>query len=201
VDPLATLAIFKVIKVDPTTSAIASGEAVLNDAVSIVVFESVLSLFYTHSNSRIVDFGSVPAQFVIVFFGSIIIGVAGGLASAVVTKYLPLNMHFPSSDREEAVHKFMYPASSLVNDGSSSERWSPSSIEPEQGGHDNRKYLEVGLTNVPECNAPSFRVDVTRMTYPSGWTVLYISLSTVSARRQYFMKLEICVFVNDVTLC
>jgi NhaP-type Na+/H+ or K+/H+ antiporter len=137
-----------VIKVDPTTSAIASGEAVLNDAVSIVVFESVLSLFYTHSNSRIVDFGSVPAQFVIVFFGSIIIGVAGGLASAVITKYLPLNINFSSNDSEEAVRKLMYPATSVINDGSSSQRWSPSCIEPEQGSHDdNRKYLEVGLTN------------------------------------------------------
>ncbi len=137
------------IKVDPTTSAIASGEAVLNDAVSIVVFESVLSLFYTHSNSHIVDFGSVPAQFVIVFFGSIIIGVAGGLASAVITKYLPLNMNSSSSDSEEAVRKLMYPAASVFHDSSSSERWSPSCIEPEQGSHDNRKYLEVCLTNLP----------------------------------------------------
>jgi hypothetical protein len=144
VDPLATLAIFKVMKVDPTTSAIASGEAVLNDAVSIVVFESVLSLFYTHSNSRIVDFGSVPIQFIIVFFGSIIIGVAGGLASAIITKYLPLKIGFFSSASEDVGPNFIYPGASIIDDGSS-ERFSPSSNESDPGDHDNRMYLEVGV--------------------------------------------------------
>ena len=139
VDPLATLAIFKVMKVDPTTSAVASGEAVLNDAVSIVVFESVLSLFYTHSNSRIVDFGSVPLQFVIVFFGSIFIGVAGGLASAIITKYLPLKINFLFGDSVDAGPKFIYPGASLGNDDFASGR-----VETDNGDHDNRMYLEVG---------------------------------------------------------
>jgi hypothetical protein len=140
VDPLATLAIFKVMRVDATISAIASGEAVVNDAVSIVVFESVLSLFYTHSNSRIVNFGSVPAQFVIVFFGSIVIGVAGGLASALITKYLPLKLYFLSGP--EASSEYLRAAASVYGD-SSSEPSSPTSKETE-GVNDNRMYLEVG---------------------------------------------------------
>jgi hypothetical protein len=129
-------------KVDATTSAIASGEAIVNDAVSIVVFESVLSLFYTHSNSHIVNFGSVPTQFVVVFFGSIVIGVAGGLLSALITKYLPLNMYFLSS--EQSGPEFMYPPADIINDALSWEPSSPSSNEADQeGGHDNRMYLEV----------------------------------------------------------
>ena len=136
-------------KVDATTSAIASGEAVVNDAVSIVVFESVLSLFYTHSNSHIVNFGSVPAQFIVVFFGSIVIGVAGGLVSALITKFLPLKMHFLSS--EQLQPEFLYPAASVIHGvSSSSEPSSPSSNETDSvGGHDNRMYLEV--TN-PLCH-------------------------------------------------
>jgi hypothetical protein len=130
-------------KVDPTTSAIASGEAVLNDAVSIVVFESVLSLFYTHSNSHIVDFGSVPVQFVIVFFGSIIIGVAGGLASAIITKYLPLKIGFFSSVSEDMSPNFIFHGASVIDDGSS-EQFSPGSNETDPVDHDNRMYLEVG---------------------------------------------------------
>jgi hypothetical protein len=163
VDPLATLAIFKVMKVDPTTSAVASGEAVLNDAVSIVVFESVLSLFYTHSNSRIVDFGSVPLQFVIVFFGSIFIGVAGGLASAIITKYLPLKMNFLFGDSVDAGHKFIYPGGSLVNDDFASERLSSGRTETDNGEHDNRMYLEVGHTTQTQLAAPFVHVDDTHL--------------------------------------
>jgi hypothetical protein len=129
-------------KVDATTSAIASGEAIVNDAVSIVVFESVLSLFYTHSNSHIVDFGSVPAQFVVVFFGSIVIGVAGGLVSALITKHLPLNTYFLPS--ESAGSGFRNAPADIDDDGPSSAQSSPSSYEADQeSGHDNRIYLEV----------------------------------------------------------
>lgn len=140
VDPLATLAIFKVMKVDATTSAIASGEAVVNDAVSIVVFESVLSLFYTHSNSHIVNFGSVPAQFVVVFFGSIFIGVAGGLVSALLTKHLPLNVYFISAAAERP--EVMYSAASVVYGDSASSPTSDKEADVDDS-RDSRMYLEV----------------------------------------------------------
>jgi hypothetical protein len=129
-------------KVDATTSAIASGEAVVNDAVSIVVFESVLSLFYTHSNSQFVDFRSVPIEFIVVFFGSIVIGVAGGLVSALITKRLPLKMYCFSVDYANPIHKNTVPRFAV--DRSSSPK--PSSAGEEidgEAGHDNRVYLEV----------------------------------------------------------
>jgi NhaP-type Na+/H+ or K+/H+ antiporter len=137
-------------KVDATTSAIAAGEAVVNDAVSIVVFESVLSLFYTHSNSHIVDFGSVPAQFAVVFFGSIFIGVAGGLVSALLTKHLPLNVYFISAAAERP--DLMYSTASVVYGASAS---SPSSDkDADRDSHDSRMYLEVGFARFPAAPKP-----------------------------------------------
>ena len=39
VDPVATLAIFHALDVDPTLNMLVFGESVLNDAVSIVMFK------------------------------------------------------------------------------------------------------------------------------------------------------------------
>jgi hypothetical protein len=138
-------------KVDATTSAIASGEAVVNDAVSIVVFESVLSLFYTHSNSHIVDFGSVPAQFAVVFFGSIFIGVAGGLVSALLTKHLPLNVYFISAAAERP--ELMYSTASVVYGTSASSPSSDKDADRDES-HDSRMYLEVGFARFPAALKP-----------------------------------------------
>jgi sodium/hydrogen exchanger 8 len=45
VDPVATLAIFHALDVDPTVNMLVFGESVLNDAVSIVMTKYVLKTF------------------------------------------------------------------------------------------------------------------------------------------------------------
>ena len=49
VDPVATLAIFHALEVNPTLNMLVFGESVLNDAVAIVMTKSVFSPFFALS--------------------------------------------------------------------------------------------------------------------------------------------------------
>ena len=88
-DPVTILAIFNVYKVEPKLYTVIFGESILNDAIAIVLFETaqrykpgsaagsltVLSLF------------EAIGIFLAVFFGSLIIGVVVGMATALGLKY------------------------------------------------------------------------------------------------------------------
>ncbi|EGE03969.1 sodium/hydrogen exchanger 4 [Trichophyton equinum CBS 127.97] len=88
-DPVTILAIFNVYKVEPKLYTVIFGESILNDAIAIVLFETaqrykpgsaagsltVLSLF------------EAIGIFLIVFFGSLLIGVIVGIGTALGLKY------------------------------------------------------------------------------------------------------------------
>eukprot|EP00794_Sanderia_malayensis_P018860 gene18860-20760_t len=77
VDPVATLAIFHALNVDPTLNMLVFGESILNDAVSIVLTKAILA----HSDSVLKSFGS----FVLIFTASAAIGVAFALMCALIS--------------------------------------------------------------------------------------------------------------------
>uniref|UniRef100_A0A0N5AS93 Sodium/hydrogen exchanger n=1 Tax=Syphacia muris TaxID=451379 RepID=A0A0N5AS93_9BILA len=92
VDPVATLAIFQALNVDPMLYMLVFGESMLNDAVSIVLTSTALrmsdpkmSALSTVESIRIAIF-----TFTSVFFVSAAIGAAIGLLSALLFKHVDL---------------------------------------------------------------------------------------------------------------
>jgi len=82
VDPVATLAIFSALDVDPTLHMLVFGESVLNDAVAVVLYRTLLNfLNETFSPSLI---GMAFLQFFYIFTGSVLIGICFALVSALV---------------------------------------------------------------------------------------------------------------------
>ncbi|XP_055891267.1 sodium/hydrogen exchanger 8-like [Biomphalaria glabrata] len=93
VDPVATLAIFQALDVDPILYMLVFGESMLNDAVSIVLTTTILEF---SSPSTVITSGAAAFfqavwRFCLMFFASAAIGVAFGLVSAMITKFL--NLH------------------------------------------------------------------------------------------------------------
>ncbi|ROV98306.1 hypothetical protein VSDG_04480 [Cytospora chrysosperma] len=87
-DPVTILAIFTSYKVDPKLYTIIFGEAILNDAIAIVIFESAQK-----AKSGPAELSGISSlffgigTFLIDFFGSLAIGVAVGIAAALGLKY------------------------------------------------------------------------------------------------------------------
>ncbi|CAB4001184.1 Sodium hydrogen exchanger 8 [Paramuricea clavata] len=86
VDPVATLAIFHALDVDPTLNMLVFGESVLNDAVSIVMTNAVVGEEGKESTS----FLSAAGHFFTMFIGSACIGIAFALFSALLLKHVNL---------------------------------------------------------------------------------------------------------------
>jgi solute carrier family 9 (sodium/hydrogen exchanger), member 8 len=83
VDPVAILAIFQAIDVDPTLYMLVFGESVLNDAIAIVLYRTFLRIQILEFNGKIII--DVLVTFFAIFFGSIVIGVVIALFSALVS--------------------------------------------------------------------------------------------------------------------
>lgn len=92
VDPVATVAIFHAIDVDPVLNMLVFGESILNDAVAIVLTTAVLD-----SNDPIMSTGeailSAINRFWLMFFASAGIGVLFALVSALLLKHIDLRKH------------------------------------------------------------------------------------------------------------
>jgi sodium/hydrogen exchanger-like protein 6/7 len=87
-DPVTILAIFNSYKVDPKLYTIIFGESILNDAVAIVIFETAQR--YKRGGEANVGFLSFIEGigiFGLVFFGSMLIGVLVGVATALLLKF------------------------------------------------------------------------------------------------------------------
>ncbi|CAD6886996.1 unnamed protein product [Tilletia laevis] len=91
-DPVTILAIFKSYKVDPELDSIIFGESILNDAVSIVMFDT-LSTFRNKEIYVSSVFHGI-GLFLIVFTFSMILGVAFGLVCSLMLKHSKLS-HYP----------------------------------------------------------------------------------------------------------
>ncbi|KAI9818403.1 MAG: monovalent cation:H+ antiporter, CPA1 (nhx1) [Pycnora praestabilis] len=90
-DPVTILAIFNTYQVDPKLYTVIFGESILNDAIAIVLFETAQKYKTGGSgaNTTLSFFSLVEGAgiFLIVFFGSLVIGVAVGIGTALGLKY------------------------------------------------------------------------------------------------------------------
>lgn len=89
-DPVTILAIFNTYKVDPKLYTIIFGESILNDAIAIVIFETAQQ--YRSDGPKggslsIVSLFEAVGLFFLIFFGSLLIGVMVGIATALLLKY------------------------------------------------------------------------------------------------------------------
>ena len=94
-DTVATIAVLRQMGVDPQLYALIFGESVLNDAVAVVLFQTLASLSddeaaFHVSNSTV---SSALSRFVGVFVGSVAMGVLFGLLTALITKRCLKNAH------------------------------------------------------------------------------------------------------------
>ncbi|XP_037052331.1 sodium/hydrogen exchanger 8 [Bradysia coprophila] len=93
VDPVATVAIFHALDVDPILNMLVFGESILNDAVSIVLtttMTSTPSLKHAGTGEAII---SALSTFFTMFFASAGIGVVFALISALLLKHIDLRKH------------------------------------------------------------------------------------------------------------
>ncbi|XP_061760366.1 sodium/hydrogen exchanger 8 isoform X1 [Nerophis ophidion] len=93
VDPVATIAIFNALNVDPVLNMLVFGESILNDAVSIVLTNTAEG-FFSRSETNMVTgwetFLQAVSYFLQMFFGSAALGTLTGLISALFLKHFDL---------------------------------------------------------------------------------------------------------------
>jgi sodium/hydrogen exchanger 8 len=87
-DPVTVLAVFKALGVDSNVYANVFGESVLNDAVAIVLYRTVVGFLDAELNAG--TFFLAILKFVYIFIGSIIVAVIIGLLNAILFKYTSL---------------------------------------------------------------------------------------------------------------
>ena len=88
-DPVTILAIFNLYKVEPKLYTVIFGESILNDAIAIVLFETAqrYSSGGATGSLSIISFFEAIGIFLLVFFGSLLIGVMVGIGTALCLKY------------------------------------------------------------------------------------------------------------------
>lgn len=85
-DPVSTLAVFQELRVDPMLFYLVFGESVLNDAVSIVLFDTFSKFIgYSHTATTLMI---AALDFVLIIVGSTATGICVGLVSALVFKHI-----------------------------------------------------------------------------------------------------------------
>ncbi|EFW16531.1 monovalent cation:H+ antiporter, CPA1 (nhx1) [Coccidioides posadasii str. Silveira] len=88
-DPVTILAIFNVYKVEPKLYTVIFGESILNDAIAIVLFETAQRYKpgSTAGSLTVLSLFEAIGIFLLVFFGSLLIGVVVGVVTALGLKY------------------------------------------------------------------------------------------------------------------
>lgn len=87
-DPVTILAIFNLYKVEPKLYTVIFGESILNDAVAIVLFETAQKYAESEAGSlTFLNLFEAIGLFLLVFFGSMLVGVVTGIATALGLKY------------------------------------------------------------------------------------------------------------------
>ncbi|CAK3835799.1 Endosomal prevacuolar sodium hydrogen exchanger [Lecanosticta acicola] len=88
-DPVTILAIFNTYKVDPKLYTVIFGESILNDAIAIVLFETAQKYREgaTAGKLTILSLFESIGVFLLVFFGSLLIGLLIGLCTSLLLKF------------------------------------------------------------------------------------------------------------------
>ncbi|KAK0662298.1 putative Na(+)/H(+) antiporter C15A10.06 [Lasiodiplodia hormozganensis] len=87
-DPVTILAIFNTYKVDPKLYTVIFGESILNDAIAIVLFETAQRYKDAAGESlTIITLFESIGIFLLVFFGSLIIGLVIGVMTSLLLKF------------------------------------------------------------------------------------------------------------------
>ena len=86
-DPVTILAIFNTYKVDPKLYIVIFGESILNDAIAIVLFETAQRHKVGGSGLSILGLFEGVGNFLLLFFGSLMIGCIVGILTALGLKY------------------------------------------------------------------------------------------------------------------
>lgn len=82
---MSVLAIFKELNADVNLYAIVFGESIFNDAISIVMYETVIKAGQGDKTVSEEIFGSI-LQFFVIFIGSLLIGAVSALLIAFILK-------------------------------------------------------------------------------------------------------------------
>ncbi|KAF2841421.1 sodium/hydrogen exchanger 8 /H(+) exchanger 8 [Patellaria atrata CBS 101060] len=106
-DPVTILAIFNTYKVDPKLYTVIFGESILNDAIAIVLFETAQKYASDHagdssdgsSEKSLTVFSLFESIgiFLLVFFGSLIIGLVVGIGTSLLLKFTYVR-RFPKTE-------------------------------------------------------------------------------------------------------
>ncbi|GES76070.1 sodium/hydrogen exchanger [Rhizophagus clarus] len=111
-DSVAVLTIFQTLRVDPNLYSIIFGETIMNDAVSIVIYETLKQ--YRDKGFHTSDISDAILSFVIKFGTSLSIGVFVGLLCALMLKYSQLGEY---SSLESCIIALMAYSSYLLSNG------------------------------------------------------------------------------------
>ena len=85
-DPVSVLAIFKEMDADPNLYSVVFGESIFNDAIGIVMYETVRKLGKDADKPFSSELGGAVGAFTVIFAGSLFIGAASALFVAFVQK-------------------------------------------------------------------------------------------------------------------
>lgn len=85
-DPVSVLAIFKELDADVNLYAIVFGESIFNDAIGIVMYETVKNLGTDEDKTFGQEVTLAIFQFTVIFIGSLLIGMLSALLVAYVQK-------------------------------------------------------------------------------------------------------------------
>ena len=102
VDPVAILATFSSLRVDPSLNALVYGEAVINDAVAVVLFRAFSAFIVLEATPARV--GEAAGSFIGILLGSVLLGGAVGLLATITFRYRPLVAQLASKEPSPAVH-------------------------------------------------------------------------------------------------
>ncbi|KAJ5794759.1 hypothetical protein N7457_001358 [Penicillium paradoxum] len=94
-DPVTILAIFNLYKVEPKLYTIIFGESILNDAIAIVLFETAQRYHESAAGSlTFLNLFEAVGLFLLVFFGSMVVGMLVGIVTALGLKYTLLTTKY-----------------------------------------------------------------------------------------------------------
>jgi len=96
-DPVTILAIFNAYQVDPKLYTVIFGEAILNDAIAIVLFETAQKYRAAGHGIRAFSIFESIGTFLFVFFGSLVIGLVIGMVTSLLLKFTYLR-RFPKTE-------------------------------------------------------------------------------------------------------